>query len=362
MPQLNLYIEYTYIIDLDREVLIVNNGAHFVLGKIPRDSWMESLAFDHNSVALINPDLVPEDVIADLPSLRFKDSKPEAIETTMQQDKVTNVVPKAFLNFPMVLRHGPLLLAHLWMTTKASLEDSMPWVLRGLTPDDFAFRELAFSIVSLSAGLVGGLMLANGQRRLDPITSNDWSGFIIGDNPRCHPIVLSDVGIGYHAEGIEPGSSPQATSYWFHGALIKLVADLTDPDRVKEAIMQAISFGRSADISAQAFDVVLLSIEHVVLLHVAGNNIQRTETLPLLKIPVHYTNSLERYAEDFQDPAWGWRDHNYKKLYEDEKQQENDGDDNGVYALTFEPQSAAKEDDFDATGEYAKTSRAWYKT
>lgn len=196
MPQLTLYIEYTYIIDLDREVLTVNNGAHFVLNRIPRDSWMRSLAFDDDSVALIIPNLVPQGSIANLPSLRFESSKTEAREIVSQHDKVTTVQPKAFLNFPMVLRHGPLLLAHLWMATTTSLQNPMSWVLRGLTPDDFAFREIAFCILSLSAGLTGGLMLANGQRRLDPSTSKDWRGFITGDNPRGRPTVLSDVGIG----------------------------------------------------------------------------------------------------------------------------------------------------------------------
>jgi hypothetical protein len=350
MPQLTLYIEYTYVIDLDREVLTVNNGAHFVLSRIPRDSWMRSLAFDDNSVALIIPNLVPQGSIANLPSLRFESSKTEAREIVSQHDKVTTVQPKAFLNFPMVLRHGPLLLAHLWMATTTSLQNSMSWVLRGLTPDDFAFREIAFCILSLSAGLTGGLMLANGQRRLDPSTSNDWRGFITGDDPRGRPTVLSDVGIGYHGEGTDPGSSPQATTYWFRGALIKLEADLTDPDRVQEAIARAVSFGRSGDTGAQVFDVVLLSIEHVVLLHVAGNNVQRTETLPLLNIPIHYTDTLDRYAGDFQDPDWGWRDYKYKKFHEDENQEKKAAD-NGTYVLTFEPEPATKEDDFDATGE-----------
>ncbi|MCJ1244746.1 hypothetical protein MMC30_001946 [Trapelia coarctata] len=350
MPQLDLYIEYTYIIDLDREILTINNGAHFALNKIPRDSWMQSLAFDKESVALILPDLVPEGSIADIPSLRFKSSKPEAMAMAVQNHQITTARPKAFLNFPMVLRHGPLLLAHLWRFTKASLEDSMSWVLRGFTPDDFAFREIAYSILSLTAGLTGGLILANEQRRLRPSTGDDWRGFITGEGPDGRPIVLSDVGIGYHAEGTDPGSSPQESSYWFHGALIRLEADLTDPDRAKEAIAQAISFGRSAHSAAEIFDVVLLSIENVILLHVAGDKIQRTDTLPLLDIPVHYTDSLERYAKDFQDPDLGWRDYNYEKYHKDENQEKKEAEEGGSYVITLGGEPPG-EDDLDTAGE-----------
>lgn len=350
IPPLDLFIEYTYIVDLDRELFIVNNGAYFALAKIPRDSWIPSLAFDNESVALVIPSLVPDGSIADLPFLRFNNSKAESMVKPMQQENFTTVQAKAFFNFPMLLRHGPLLLAHLWRITKASLEDSMSWVLKGLTPDDFAFREIAFSIVSLSAGLTGGLMLANGQRRLKPFTSNDWHGFIRGDNPRDPPVVLSDVGIGYHIEGTEPGSGPQASSYWFHGALIRLEADLTEPDRVNEAIAQAISCGRSAESTADLFDVVLLSIEDVILLHVAGNDVQRTDTLPILDIPVHYTDCLNRYAEDFQDQDWGWRNHKYEPYHKDEKLEEKNAKDDDIHVLTFDAEPAG-EDEFEATGE-----------
>lgn len=355
LPQLDLYIEYTYVIDLDREVFSVNNGAHFVLGKIPRDSWMKSLAFDNGSAALIIPDLVPEGSIADLPSLRFKHSKPNTTEMVVQDFDVISVQPKAFLNFPMVLRHGPLLLAHLWRAQKASLEYTMPWVLRGLTPEDFAFREIAFAILSLSAGLTSGLMLACGQRQLEPSPNSDWRCFILGDNPRGRPVVLSDVGIGYHAEGIDPGSSPQASTYWFHGALIRLEADLTNPDRVKEAIAQAISFGQSTNTTADVFDVVLLSIEHVVLLHIAGSNVQRTDTLLLLDIEVHYTDCLNRYAVYFRYPGWGWRDYKYKKYHEDDKQQENDAGDDGLSVVTSDAETE-EVDDPDTTDEAKDTT------
>lgn len=43
-PLNDFMIEWVYIIDLDREVFSVNNGAHFKLDRIPHIDWMGSLA------------------------------------------------------------------------------------------------------------------------------------------------------------------------------------------------------------------------------------------------------------------------------------------------------------------------------
>ena len=63
----DLYIEWTYTIDLDREVFSIDNGGHFKLNKIP-GAWIEALGLDHNSGRLILPHLVPADSLASLTS------------------------------------------------------------------------------------------------------------------------------------------------------------------------------------------------------------------------------------------------------------------------------------------------------
>ena len=44
VPLNDLFIEWVYIIDLDREIFSVNNGAHYKLDRIPHINWIESLA------------------------------------------------------------------------------------------------------------------------------------------------------------------------------------------------------------------------------------------------------------------------------------------------------------------------------
>ena len=43
-PLNDLYIEWVYILDLDREIFSVNNGAHFKLDQVRHLDWMSALA------------------------------------------------------------------------------------------------------------------------------------------------------------------------------------------------------------------------------------------------------------------------------------------------------------------------------
>lgn len=61
-------IEWTYTIDLDREIFSIDSGCHFKLNKIPKDTWAEALALDHDYRRLILPHLVPADSLASVTS------------------------------------------------------------------------------------------------------------------------------------------------------------------------------------------------------------------------------------------------------------------------------------------------------
>ncbi|MCJ1377116.1 cyclic nucleotide gated channel beta 1 [Xylographa soralifera] len=173
----------------------------------------------------------------------------------------------------------------------------MPFILRGLTPDDFAFREIAFAMLSLAAGLSSTLKVVD-RLRIRSSSSTTWDGIILGDQSQNEVVVLSQLAMGHHAEDIAPGSAPEAQTYWFQSAVIRLEADLTTPDRIEHAIKHAIAFAKGYQYLQEPFDVVLLSIEHVILVHVVGNNVQRTVALPLLDIAVHYTqHPSRRYPE-----------------------------------------------------------------
>lgn len=64
----DLLIEWTYTIDLDREIFSIDNGCHFKLNKIPKYTWAEALALDNDERRLILPYLVPADSLASMTS------------------------------------------------------------------------------------------------------------------------------------------------------------------------------------------------------------------------------------------------------------------------------------------------------
>ena len=65
-PLNDTWIEWVYIVDLDREVLSVNNGAHFKLDQIPKINWIESLADGGLGDKIALPGFVPEAAITNL--------------------------------------------------------------------------------------------------------------------------------------------------------------------------------------------------------------------------------------------------------------------------------------------------------
>ena len=59
-PLNDLWIEWVYTFDLEKEIFTVDNGAHFKLDKIPRnDTWIEALADGLLGDKIVVPGRVP---------------------------------------------------------------------------------------------------------------------------------------------------------------------------------------------------------------------------------------------------------------------------------------------------------------
>lgn len=107
----DLYIEWTYTIDLDREVFSINNGVHFKLNKIPEDDWDKALGFDSDSGRFILPSLVPADPLASLAS-QSKDPCHSsrlwsiAYEKLVPQPVRTSTPPQGVRSGPQYSPHG----------------------------------------------------------------------------------------------------------------------------------------------------------------------------------------------------------------------------------------------------------------
>ena len=165
------YEEWTYIINLDREVFTVNYGAHFKLNNIPRcdDLWMEALEESvYGRDITLSTDICPEDCMAE-PAIAVR------VDDALRQNSIRKfsslspreVQPKLRLNRGQVflgLSFITLCGQYLHVFTSFALE----W-----SPDDFIFRELAFAIISLASGQVRFHSFP--QQDCDPRYCVDWN-------------------------------------------------------------------------------------------------------------------------------------------------------------------------------------------
>lgn len=297
-------IEFTYVMDFDREVFTMDNEVHFCFATIPRFCWIKSLSIDGYGKRTAISRLVPEDSLARL--VVANDDKPDNSTTSFEHMSVKYVRPKGIFDFPWRCRAGPVsFIYEIWSNIREELERQMRYTLARFLPTDFVFREIAFGIVSCLAGLCGKIRFEDVRRNKGPM-HHDYKAIVCGDSLETPAVVASKLAYGYHKEGIEPGSAPSESSYWFRGVLIHLTKDVWN-EAGEAAILDAIQIGRTTVHEPESFDILLISIQHVVIVRVSLKSVQRTKPLTLLNIPVHYSHHPEdRYSEKQKEKIPDW--------------------------------------------------------
>jgi len=301
-PEHKLMIEYSYIIDLDREIFTINNGAHLHLDRIPRHDWLDATCVGPRSDQLILPGLLPEGATADIVVCL-----PEPLKEDLQfygNLYVNIVIPKRIEGFPPSQRHGPLFRSRIFQSfASRHSHPRYPSILSVSLPawnaGDFIFREYAYTILCLASA--GQNMSLIQQRRVFTETTAHLTGFSViqlGARRQDKHEFVSHMGYGAHRDGYLPGSAPESTMYWFEGALIYLVAHLSRPQAVPEAIARLAKHCQT-NCPRTTVNAVLMSIEHTVLVRIdSEGRVERTSLLPLFVIQTHWpTNARDRYSE-----------------------------------------------------------------
>ena len=284
IPYNDLFIEWVYVIDLDYNLFIVDNGAHFELAKVPRSGVSGYESYPPWAKALTSLDGTRKLLTSHLP----KEAIPYRPENIEGNDvgyeipfSIKNVQVKKSLNaFSKKSRAGPMFFCKIWKDFRYRLIHQLPYTPTQLRPTDFTFREIAYSILSLAAGLTGTVALIGLQRVKRP-ADPDWIAIVQGTDIEGPSDIVSKTALGYHREGDnKPGSAPEETTYWFKNALVHLSGDLTGKG-LRKAIAEAIQHGRSTAGEGKPFNRVLMSIRHVVLFKYSPSILQITELLPL---------------------------------------------------------------------------------
>ena len=319
----DVYIEWTYTIDLDREVFSVGDGAHFTLNKIP-DLWVKALFYDTESNGFLLPQLVPAESVASLvldpPSFTFT-AQYQSFQTRLVKPKIADQPSRSRLT-------GNRLRWMLFNGIQESWQRDLSIDLLGWQAQDLPFRELVFFILCLASG--GDNLALLDQRRIEmPHSGALYLGIMTeGSSEPGDTELATYLGVGYHMAGLPTGSAPEETKYWFEGALICLVPRLNYPGILRQAIVDAVEYGR-AQSTTNSFNAVLISIEHLVLIKsFPDGTVDHTEVLPLILITSHLSQDPQaRYGEQALEAF-------YSAKYSVKKQKVKEPDESNVGQLS----------------------------
>ncbi|KAL8996706.1 MAG: hypothetical protein Q9188_006502 [Gyalolechia gomerana] len=347
-PLNGLFIEWVYILDLDREIFSVNNGAHFKLDRVPHVHWADALADGALGDKITLPSLMPKEAIANLvasppiPSpathgICFRgwnidtSVAPElnAVARELMEDynltgleahnaKKQNIVrpacrivtPKNMAHFAWRRRHGPGLRWMLFSIWSQNMDQTLAVALLQWSTRDLPFREIAFAALCIASGGQNVAVLPADQHKQERRKLNDLTA--LADQPPEESVSISHVVTGTYAEGSSPGSSPEEVIYWLEDVLVMLASQLYRLQAVDEWVAFIARYCQ-INYPQATIDAVLMSIEHVVLVHINPPDIiQRTALLPLFDIPNHLSMDVrDRYSGPYLDKLG---DHRSKRI------------------------------------------------
>ncbi|RHZ68557.1 uncharacterized protein CDV56_109671 [Aspergillus thermomutatus] len=292
----DLFIEWTYTIDLDREMFAVDDSAYFKLSNIPHGGkWIQYLTEDARGRRKLRDD-TPKDIIADVSWKPNIDPSLKALGQTLNIEllSLTDFAAETMLPLDLgtaspsnpVRRMMPARITFL-MTTFLQMCRAYRKVLDrfilGWEPGCFMFREMAFAVLSLAAGEV----FFEHPEALD--TKYRKNGYYLVPNsraPKYHTRVLPRFLHESHLPGIEPGSAPKSTSFWFHNVLVHLNSRLDLNDVEEASVIEVVNDGLGQ--GYEEFYAMVLSILDVVLIRVQKGRdgkpyVRRSPLMPLFE-------------------------------------------------------------------------------
>ena len=132
------------------------------------------------------------------------------------------------------------------------------------TADDFAFREIAYAILCLAAG---GLYLTALPKERVIANREGYSNVKPEDQDCYNTAFVAPLVSGAHLAHQAPGSAPTESMYWMEGVLVFLTTQLFRPNIFDAEFLRVNRYCQEHHPST-IIDAVLMSIEHVVLVHV----------------------------------------------------------------------------------------------
>ncbi|KAI0913057.1 hypothetical protein F4823DRAFT_103394 [Ustulina deusta] len=292
-PEGDLWIEWVYVFDLDREMFGIHGACFFHLFRTPphfenfmeegQNYWLGKVGQNEVHESITTDDIHPTP-LANNPTPAFLQMKPTTIYP--KQESRLNRMPA----FVACKRLYELFLKsygnHIRLAQDAHVES------------DFLFRELVFAMMCFASCSPAWIRLVSTANMMYEGARMDWGYGVILDHgvTREPKEFITRFLRGYHLEGMESGSAPNSTSYWFSGALVYLRRDITSRERFHDAIVSAVAKGK-AD-GHTHFSAIVISLKHFILLKYADGQVQHTKRLNLCAGPEFVKRPVIRFHHD----------------------------------------------------------------
>ena len=274
-------IEWTYLVDLDHERFSVNNSIHFDLWNIHHPRWMKAFKYNEDGELTVFSDIVPGVSDRLKPPRDFADDEWNKYHAMYQQYKCSKAQAIGGGEF------SPQDSLQQLIATIVLEELSQPDASRYLETlpvwgdETFAFREMAFAILSLASVR---FYFDTPYRFYGYRNGSYEDGYLIDRDGDGGPHLMPLFGSGYHMQDQNPGSAPQDSMYWFANVLVSLVSNTVFQNDAEAAIAKAVAYGLAE--SHQNFQIVLFSILNAICLEVivadGVTHVRRTGHIPIL--------------------------------------------------------------------------------
>lgn len=153
------------------------------------------------------------------------------------------------------------------------------------------------------------LCLALGGRHVSLLPSNTLNlsveGGLFGNikskfHSETDTAFVGGLATGAHVQGLQPGSSPDEVIYWLEDVLVFLATQLFRAQAVSDEVSH-VARHCAQYYPKDVVDAVLISIEHVVLIHIIpADEVQHTALMPLFQIENHLSLDVrDRYASTY---------------------------------------------------------------
>ena len=246
-PPNTLFIEWTYTIDLDRELFSVDHEIHYPLSAIP-NTWIREINLIRKGTDSDGDD---DDDVLIRQAIDISYPKPAVDETYVQLYEKANC---SLLQVEVSDAQSSLNSVHegLCFELAKIFIESNEFVFKKISswgPEDVPFKELAFVLLLLSDRYSFSLL---------PPSLTEKAGY--------------DIGI----------ACPTTSSFWFAGAFVYLTTHLRDDAVRKSAIGHVLELTKNCPRSN--FTAFLFSIRELVVIDISEEGVKHTKTLTFCKI------------------------------------------------------------------------------